>query len=151
VVKKLDVLTYPSLEEHIGARLWMLSELWKARFDAEMVALGHSYFGEARSNVLRYVGPKGTSQSLIVKRMGHSKQAVQQLIDDLVEEGVVRRESDPSDKRGKLVVLTQRGLIAMHDANRVKKKIEQEYEKAIGTGKLRELSDVLDHLASQLS
>jgi DNA-binding MarR family transcriptional regulator len=151
VVKKLDVLTYPPLEEHIGARLWKLSELWKVRFDAEMVALGHSYFGEARSNVLRYLGVKGTSQSLIVKRMGHTKQAVQQLIDDLVKEGVVRRESDPLDKRGRLVVLTQKGLTALHDANRVKKKIERDYEKAIGNDKLNELSELLDNLASQLS
>jgi DNA-binding MarR family transcriptional regulator len=150
LVKKIDVLAYPPLENHIGVRLWTLSELWKAQFDAEMVAAGHPYFAEACSNVLRYVGPNGVTQATIVKRMQLSKQAVQQLIDDLVAYGVVKREADPADKRGKLVVLTQKGLRALHDANRTKGNIERHYEKKIGADRLKGLSELLDHLASHL-
>jgi DNA-binding MarR family transcriptional regulator len=150
LVKKIDVLTYPPLEDHIGVRLWTLSELWKEQFDAEMVAAGHSYFNEACSNVLRYIGPNGVSQSNIVKCMGLSKQAVQQLIDDLVTYGVVKREADRMDRRGKLVVLTQKGLSALHDANRTKKNIERSFEKLIGADKLQLLSEMLDYLASKL-
>ncbi len=143
MVKKLDKLTYPPLEDHIGVQLWTLSEAWKTQFDAEMVALGHGYFAEARSNVLRFVGPRGTPQSKIVQLMGLSKQAVQQLIDELVEEGVVEREVDPADKRGKLIVLTQVGLAALHDANRIKRKIMVEYGKHLGPRKLSELTSLL--------
>jgi DNA-binding MarR family transcriptional regulator len=139
VVKKLDKLTYPPLENHVGASLWRLSELWKKRFDAEMVALGHDYFAEARSNILRYIGPNGVSQSIVVKRMGLSKQAVQQLLDELVTEGVVTKLPDPKDQRGKLVVLTQLGLAALHDANKVKNRIQKDYEKLIGAERLTRL------------
>jgi DNA-binding MarR family transcriptional regulator len=151
LVKKLDKLTYPPLEDHIGVQLWMLSEAWKAQFDAEMVALGYGYFAEARSNVLRFVGPRGTPQSKIVKLMGLSKQAVQQLIDELVAEGVVEREADPADKRGKLVVLTQAGLAALHDANRVKRQIMTEYGKLLGVRKLNELTSLLGELEQHLA
>jgi DNA-binding MarR family transcriptional regulator len=150
LVKKIDKLTFPPLEKHVGANLWQMSELWKKRFDAEMVELGHSYFAEARSNILRYVGPNGVSQSTVVKRMGLSKQAVQQLIDDLVVDGVVTRKPDPGDKRGKLIVLTQLGLSALHDANKVKKRIEKEYEKMIGVERLANLVADLELLANQI-
>jgi DNA-binding MarR family transcriptional regulator len=150
MVKTLDEISYPRLEDHVGLYLWRLSELWKSEFDARMVEKGHAYFAEARSNVLRYVDRDGTSQKLIAARMGLSKQAVQQLIDDLASDGVVRRLPDPRDKRGKLVLLTQDGIRALHDANRVKKQIEQKYKKMIGPAKLSVLVKLLDELAVSL-
>ena len=147
MVKHLDKITFPPVEDHIGARLWHMSEVWKARFDADMVAMGHAYFAEARSSILRYLGPGGAPQSAIVARMGLSKQAVQQLLDDLVADGVVERSTDPGDRRGKLVSLTQKGLRALHDANKVKKRIARDYEKLIGADRLATLMQVLDELA----
>lgn len=150
MVKQIDELKYPPLEQHVGARLWRLSEMWKRQFDQEMGALGYPYFAEARGNVLRFVGPKGVGQAVIVKRMGFSKQAVQQLIDELVNDGVVKRLPDPEDGRGNIVVLTQAGLSAMHHANVVKRKIEQKYVKLLGSTKLTHLNDILDELADGL-
>ena len=147
MVKTLDKMTYPPVEDHIGSRLWRLSELWKQEFDAEMVGLGHTYFGEARSNLIRYIGPGGVPQSVIVARMKLSKQAVQQLLDGLVEDGVVERHPDPSDRRGKLIMLTQKGLQVLHDANRVKRRIDRDYEKCIGPKKFASLMQALEDLA----
>ena len=150
MVKKIDELIYPILDDHIGVQLWTLSELWKRQFDAEMVEQGHPYFAEACGNILRYVGPRGTPQSRIVAGVGHSKQAVQQLIDELVLQGVVERRADPADRRGKLVVLTQKGLLALHDAKRIKKKIERSYEGLIGAKKLVQITQLLDELTVAL-
>lgn len=147
MVKKLDRIIYPPLEDHVGARLWRLSELWKKEFDEEMVSLGYTYFAEARSNLIRYIGPGGVPQSVIVARMKFSKQAVQQLLDGLVQDGVVERHPDPSDKRGKLIMLTQKGLQALHDANRVKRRIDRDYEKRIGPKKFAGLIQALEELA----
>jgi DNA-binding MarR family transcriptional regulator len=151
MVKQLDKIPYPPVETHIGAQLWHMSELWKSRFDADMVALGHAYFAEARSNILRYLGPRGAPQSAIVARMGFSKQAVQQLLDDLVADGVVERKPDPADRRGKIIALTQKGLQTLHDANRVKKRIARDYEKLIGAKKLAALGEALEELASAIA
>ena len=40
MVKLLDELTYPPLDDHVGWRLWRLSEMWKSRFDSDMVEMG---------------------------------------------------------------------------------------------------------------
>ncbi len=149
MVKKIDEIDYPSLEDHVGIRLWRASEVWKSRFDKEMVALGHAYFGEARSGVLRYVAPNGTRQSDIVRQMGLSKQAVQQSIDELESEGIVQRQRDEDDRRGKLVMLTQKGLRTMHDANKVKRKLQQKYANAIGSQNMAALMRLLRELAEK--
>ena len=128
-----------------------MAEIWKQRFDSEMVALGHSYFGEARSNILRYVGPDGTTQATLVKKMGLTKQAVQQLIDDLVEDRVIARKPNPEDKRGNIIVLTQAGLKAIHDASKVKRLIEKSYSKLIGPENLAALVKQLDILADKVT
>lgn len=151
MVKKLDKLNYPPLEDHIGVQLWKLSARWKTQFHAEMVALGYEYFADARSNVMVFLGPSGTSQAKLVRLMGMSKQAVQQLIDELVEDGVVEREVDPADKRGKLIILTQAGLAALHDANRVKQQIMADYGKLLGDRKLAELTRLLSELEQLLA
>ena len=150
MVKLLDDLSYPPLENHVGWRLWRLSEMWKSRFDSDMVEMGHRYFAEARGNVVRYLGPKGLPQSKLVVRMGLSKQAVQQLLDELAGDGIVERKSDPGDKRGKLIVLTQKGLRALHDANKIKNRIEKDYEKLIGLRKFAMLMETLEELAAAL-
>ena len=147
MVKKIDELKYPPLENHVGVRLWRLSEIWKKAFDREMVQLGYPYFADARSNILRHVAPNGTAQAMIVKRMGLSKQAVQQLIDDLVKDGVIAKKPDPVDGRSNIIGLTQAGLAALHDANVVKRKIEQKFAKLVGQVKLSQLNDILDELA----
>jgi DNA-binding MarR family transcriptional regulator len=151
IVKQIDYTRpYPPLEDHVGWRLWRLSELWKSQFDGAMVKTGHEWFAEARGNVARHLGPRGLPQSKLALRMGLTKQAVQQLLDELVRDGVVERKPDPHDKRGKLIILTQEGLRALHDANRIKKRIEKDYEKLIGPRKFGVLIETLEELAAAL-
>ena len=150
MVKLLDGLPYPPLENHVGWSLWRLSELWKSQFDRAMVEAGHTWFAEARGNVVRHLGPKGLPQSKLTLHMGLTKQAVQQLLDELAGDGIIERKPDPRDKRGKVIVLTQKGLRALHDANRIKKRIEKDYEKLIGPGKFGVLMKTLDELAAAL-
>lgn len=150
MVKLLDEISFPSLEDHVGWRLWRLSEMWKSQFEDAMVETGHPWFAEARGNVVRHLGPKGLPQSKLAMRMGLTKQAVQQLLDELVADGIIEREPDPDDKRGKLIVLTQKGLHALHDANSIKKRIERDYEKLIGSKKLDALMETLDELTTAL-
>jgi DNA-binding MarR family transcriptional regulator len=146
MVKLLDDLSYPAPIDHIGWRLWRLAWAWKARFEAEMVGLGHTWFGEARSAVLAHLGPKGTPQSSLPGRMGLTKQAVQQLVDGLVEDGIVERRPDSDDRRGRIIALTPAGLSVMADAETVKRRIEADYRDLLGAGRFDALSRALDEL-----
>ena len=146
MVKPLDDLSYPAPIDHIGWRLWRLAWAWKVRFEAEMVGLGHAWFGEARSAVLAHLGPKGTPQSSLPGRIGLTKQAVQQLVDGLVEDGVVERRSGSGGPAQPIIALTPAGLAVMADADTVKRRIEADYRDMLGAGRFDGLSRILDEL-----
>ena len=133
--------------DHLGWRLWRAARLWKIEFDSRMQAAGHGWFTEARSALLAHVGAKGSRQSDLVTRMGLTKQAVQQLVDELQAEGIVTRQPDKSDARAKLVVLTRKGGAAARAANEVKRAIEAENRARLGAPTFQALMAALRQLA----
>jgi len=145
LVKKIDDLSI----DHIGWRLWDAAAIWKDRFAAEMIAAGHNWYAEARSSVVPYIGPDGTRQSEIVARMGLSKQAVQQLVVDLEKAEIVRRESDPHDGRGKIVRFTDKGLTAVRDSAKAKRRVEAELREQLGDADFKRLYELLIRIGSE--
>jgi len=131
LVKHLDD-NHPLLPDHVGVDLFKAALSWKARLESAMVARGHAWYGDARSAVAAHLDPRGLPQSELVARMGLTKQAVQQLLDSLEADGIVRREADPADGRSKRVVYTAKGLRALHDGVEVKRAIETEYRDKLG-------------------
>ncbi|MEO8882203.1 MAG: MarR family transcriptional regulator [Devosia sp.] len=146
MVNKLDDNSFPPLIDHAGWRLGRLFRQWKIEFDAEMVALGHGFMAEARGAVVGHLRPTGAPQAAIAAALGISKQAVQQLVDELEAEGVVDRIPNPDDARGKLVVLTARGAEAIRAGNRVKQSIEQRYRARLGEARFAVFMGALDEL-----
>ncbi len=133
--------------DHIGWALTRAARAWKAAFVAAMVARGHLWFGEARGNLVHLIGPAGVKQQALVLRSGLSKQAVQQLLDELEQDGITNREVDPEDARGRRVVFTPKGKAALKDAQQIKLLIEADYKKLIGSDGLRQLKSALDKIA----
>ncbi|HEV2507014.1 MAG TPA: MarR family transcriptional regulator [Mesorhizobium sp.] len=131
------------LPDHVGWRLWSASRAWQAEFAAAMRASGHVWFSEGRAALLGHVARNGTRQSTLIERAGISKQAVQQLLDGLEEEGIVERIADASDRRGKFVRYTQKGLAALRDGDRIKQEIEKRYRLHIGERRFAALMDAL--------
>ncbi len=134
--------------DHIGWRLWDAATVWKEKFAAEMVAMGHDWYLEARSSVIPFVKAEGTRQAEIVERMGLSKQAVQQLIVDLENSGILRRDTDPTDGRGKIVRFTAKGLAAQRDSQKAKRKVEAEFIATLGAADFDRLNDALKRIGS---
>ncbi len=145
MVKKIDDIRI----DHVGWRLWDAAAMWKEKFAAEMVASGHDWYAEARSSVVPYVALKGTRQADIVARMGLSKQAVQQLIVDLEQSGILRREPDPNDGRGKIVLFTEKGLAAQRDSQKAKTKVESEIRTMLGDVEFGRLMKTLKKIGSK--
>lgn len=136
----------PPLLDHIGWRLWLASRAWEQRFQREMVAAGHAWFEEARATLIPHIARAGTPQSDLVRRTALTKQAVQQLVDGLVEDGIVERRPDPADARAKRVCFTRKGLRVLADANRIKQQIEADYRQQLGDAGLRQLHGALVRL-----
>ena len=91
----------------------------------------------------------GIRQSALIERVATTKQAVQQILDGLEAEGIVERIADPADGRGKYVRYTGDGLQALRDGDRVKREIEQRYERKIGADRFAALMDALRALDSK--
>lgn len=108
-----------------------------------MVAAGYDWYGDARAGVLPYVSLKGSRQSDIVAGMGLTKQAVQQLIVDLENSGILERVPDPDDGRGKIVRFTEAGLSAHRASTKVKRQIEDRFRKKLGKEDFDRLYDIL--------
>ena len=144
-VKFLDE-EVPAVIDHVGWRLFEAFRLWKEAFVAGMVERGYSWFSEARANLIGYMEVEGLRQTELVRRSGLTKQAVQQLLDDLVADGVLARIRDPSDGRGNLVVFTEDGQRMRRDANIVKRRIERAWRQHMGDAQFDELMSILKDL-----
>ena len=149
MVKKLDDNSFPPLIDHVGWRIGRLFYRWKAAYDAEMRASGYGFIAEARGAVIGNLRPAGASQSAVAAALGISKQAVQQLVDELEAEGIVERVPNPEDGRGKLVMLTAKGAAALRESNRVKREIEARFRSALGTARFEALMAALEQLGGE--
>lgn len=125
--------------EHVGIALWRAALDWRAQFRAEMAARGHDWHLGARGEVLSHIGPSGRSQADLTNLSGLSKQAVQQLVDQLEADGVLTRVSDPDDRRAKRVELTALGRADFKLRNEVKRQVEEKYRERIGKKRFAKL------------
>lgn len=152
MVKKIDVKNEPKNDhellviEHIGVALWRAAMAWRDRLHREMVERGHLWYGDARAVIALHLDPAGTAQVELVARTGLTKQAVQQLLDSLEADGIIRREPSPTDRRSKVVVYTAKGRASVRDANAVKRSIESDYRARLGARGFDALQDALARL-----
>lgn len=145
MVKDIDEIEEP-WPDHIGWRLWKASHAWQRAFVAEMRRAGHQWFTNARATLMGHIDRRGTRQADLIERLGITKQAVQQLIDGLVAEGVLVRAPDPDDKRGRIIRYTRKGKSALRDADRIKAVVEERYRAALGETRFAALCDALERL-----
>jgi hypothetical protein len=74
----------------------------------------------------------GTRQTELARRMGVSKQAVNQLVSELVGFGVLEQLPDPADGRALLVRFTPRGARSLFDGLTVLNELEVAMRVALG-------------------
>lgn len=126
------------------------------QFTSRVRAAGYPEFTIPRANLLGHVDRKGgTRQSDLVEKSGLTKQAVNQMVRDLVESGLVSLDADPDDSRAKRIVFTRRGsefLSAVDKAKidiqeRLRGEMDREDYDRLRTG-LRDLLDVFSRLES---
>lgn len=104
----------------------------------------------SHTRLLPYIDLQGTRQSELAKRAGISKQAVGQLVDELVALRCVTRVPDPSDGRAQLVTFTDVGLEQLIAGFDVLDAVERDVEAKLGERTLRSLQRDLQRLGSAL-
>jgi DNA-binding MarR family transcriptional regulator len=61
---------------------------------------------------IRHKGARGVTD--IGEELGISSAAASQMLDGLVQQGLIRRSEDPDDRRVKQIVLTEKGILKVH-------------------------------------
>lgn len=67
---------------------------------------------------------------------------------DLENSGILRREPDPNDGRGKVVHFTEKGLAAQKDSQKAKRKVEAEIKSRLGHGEFERMVEALKKIGS---
>jgi DNA-binding MarR family transcriptional regulator len=147
LVKSLDDI---ALIDHVGWRLWRLARLWKAEFERAMATRRLQWCSGARAELVGALRQGARPQSALVGELGISKQAVQQVVDELSALGVVERHADPDDARARLVALTTKGRKALEESNAVKREIEARLRNALGSRRFAHFMSDLDNLTREI-
>jgi len=87
----------------------------------------------------------------IARNMGLTRQAVQRIVELLVERGFVSMESNPHHQRAKLVVLTQEGRAALTTAELSVRSFDQIAIEQIGADRVAVAIEVLHELREALA
>jgi DNA-binding MarR family transcriptional regulator len=105
----------------------------------------------AHTQLLPYIELGGSRATEVAARVGISKQAVGQLVDELVALGMLEREADPRDRRAQLIRFTEVGLAELVRGFDVLDGIERELGTAVGAATLARLRRDLATLGPALS
>ena len=105
---------------------------------------GHTAIRPAHGTVLQYLDDTGTTVSLLAERAQMTKQAMAELVAYLEAHGYVRRTPDPSDRRAKLVVPTDRGRDVIAIAQGLAPELETLVTGRLSADRLRALREDLE-------
>ncbi len=97
----------------------------------------------AHTTLLPHVDLEGTRLTDLAARLGVTKQAAGQLVDELVEMGMLERVPDPADARAKLVRFSKQGRAGLFEGLVVLKELERDVANVIGEGKMKTLHEAL--------
>jgi DNA-binding MarR family transcriptional regulator len=97
----------------------------------------------AHTSLLPHVDLEGTRLTELARRLGVTKQAAGQLVDELVEMGVLERVPDPADARAKLVRFSKQGRVGLLEGLAVLKELEEDVAAIIGDATMRTLHETL--------
>jgi DNA-binding MarR family transcriptional regulator len=130
---------------------WMLLEAFRS-MDSEIQAAlrdrGISDVRPSHARAMLLVDRAGTRLADLSQRAQVTKQAMMQVVDDLVSLGLVRRVPDPADARAKLVKLTAKGLRQRAEARRALASVDARIKRHLGDRRYDALRVALAEVSS---
>lgn len=135
-----------STPRSIGVLLRLAHQQFSSAVDG---ALAEQGFGDIRphhANVFTFVPPEGIQVSDLTLKAGVRKQTMAQAVEELEALGYVERRSHPTDKRARLVLLTERGKRIRPLAMATGQGVEEDWGKRLGQQRLEALRSTLQEL-----
>jgi DNA-binding MarR family transcriptional regulator len=136
---------------HIGQLLVQLTRLFQNELFERLVAAGLTDARVSHTHVTAYIKAEGSRLSELAAMARMTLPAMSELVDDLQRLGIVERRPDPTDRRAKLICLTDAGWDAIRIAQRVIGEIEAGYAQRVGKDRFEEAAQTLDALLRDLT
>jgi len=122
---------------------------FRARFTERLKSQGQT---DARWSALYILAeaPKGLIQADLAERMGVQSPTLVRLLDALERQGLIRRTSEPGDRRAKRVVIEEAGRQAVGGIDGVAARLRDEVFKGLTDEDLKNALYVLNRVAEAL-
>lgn len=104
----------------------------------------------AHTTLFPHLDFEGIRLTDLAARVGVTKQAVGQLVDDLVEIGMVERIADPDDRRAKRIRFSRLGYRGLMQGLGVLRDVEEALRSSVGDRRMRELHETLKLIVTAL-
>lgn len=141
--------TEPKQNESANSRYFLISGLLNAFYwmdeglQNHFKAAGFAQVSRTQSMIMANLADGITRPSELARRIGISRQAVQQLLVDMEKRKLVKLVPDPNDARAKIVCYNEQGLEIGRVAINALARIDNEIEKRLGKEALAELRRIL--------
>ena len=100
----------------------------------------------SHSAVFAQIRPEGSRLTELARGANMTPQAMGELVDELEEWGYLERQPDPTDRRAKLILLTDRGRACVATGVATIQEIEERIDAILGAGGHAELRKLLSRL-----
>jgi DNA-binding MarR family transcriptional regulator len=101
------------------------------------------------SAVFAQIRPEGSRLSDLARGANMTPQSMGEIVDELEELGYVERRADPSDRRAKLVTLTNRGRACVAAGEQTIRGLESDIDAVLGPDGHAELRSMLEQLVAE--
>lgn len=129
---------------NIGHLLLTGFKWFDAGLRASLSAQGLAEITPSQSLVFAHLDREGTTTSELARRIGVTRQAVQQQVGELVAAGLLATEPEPGDRRARRVVLTATGRRSVTAALATFAALEDELATRIGPSRVTALRAALE-------
>jgi DNA-binding MarR family transcriptional regulator len=113
-------------------------------------ARGHGPVQRAHITVLGNIHTEGTRLVELARRLGVTRQAASQMVQQIEQKGFLERTPDPEDARAVLVRHTSAGRALLLDALTLMNEIEAGYAELVGTRTMDQMKRALRKIADSV-
>jgi DNA-binding MarR family transcriptional regulator len=141
----------PLAKAELTFLLGMAFQLVLAEFNNRLAAAGYNDLRPIHGMAFQALRGDGATSSELAERLGVTKQAAGQIVEDLESRGYVQRHPHPDGGRRRLVVLTDKAQDHLHSAGNALYALEYQLGRRLGDAKLTELRAELARLIRELA
>ena len=134
---------------HVGQLLVHLTRLFQTELFARINDAGLADARLSHTHVTAYIKAEGSRLTDLAAQARMTLPAMAEIVDDLQRLGIVERRPDPSDRRAKLITLTDEGWKAMRTAQAIIAQLEAEYAELLGPERFEAMCQAMQQLIAE--